>query len=139
MAKRLLGGLGPMIEMMGGQIQQTGRRAAQQAGLVDELTAFPSVVSQRGMNQGLLGTLDVPTKIPGQAPKPAWEGAREFPAGSRPVGFLPQPYQGPRTRGGELAPRMEAPSAPRPAVGFTEDLITPSMPTPSAPPSACWS
>ena len=132
MAKRLLGGLGPMIEMMGGQIQQTGRRAAQQLGLVDELTAFPSVVSQRGMNQGLLGTLDVPTKIPGQAPKPAWEGAREFPAGSRPVGFLPQPYQGPRPRGGELA-RVEAPQASRPAVGFTEDLITPSMPTPVAP------
>jgi len=133
MAKRLLGGLGPMIEMMGGQIQQTGRRAAQQAGLVDELTAFPSVVSQRGMNQGLLGTLDVPTKIPGQAPKPAWEGVPEFPAGSRGTGFLPQSPQGPRTRGGELAPRMEAPSAPRPAVGSTEDLITPSMPTPSAP------
>jgi len=28
---------------------------------------------------------------------------------------------------------MEAPTAPRPAVGFTEDLITPSMPVPSAP------
>ncbi len=132
MAKRLLGGLAPMIEMMGGQIQQTGRRAAQQAGLVDELTAFPSVVSQRGMNQGLLGTLDVPTKIPGQAPKPAWEGAPEFPAGSRPTGFLPQSYQGPRSRGGELAPRMEAPQAPRPSVRFTEDLITPSMPAPAA-------
>jgi hypothetical protein len=132
MAKRLLGGLAPMIEMMGGQIQQTGRRAAQKAGLVDELTAFPSVVSQRGMNQGLLGTLDVPTKIPGQAPKPAWEGAPEFPAGSRPTGFLPQSYQGPRPRGGELAPRMEAPQAPRPSVRFTEDLITPSMPAPAA-------
>jgi len=133
-ARRLLGGLMPLVEMMGGQLQQTGRRAAQQAGLVNELTAFPSVVSQKGMNQGLLGTLDVPTRIPGQAPKPAWGNAPVPPAGSRPVNtLLPQSPQGPRTRGGELAPRMEAPTAPRPAVGFTEDLITPSMPVPSAP------
>jgi len=133
-ARRLLGGLMPLVEMMGGQLQQTGRRAAQQAGLVDEVTAFPSVISRKGMNQGLLGTLDVQTKIPGQAPKPAWGNAPVPPAGSRPVNtLLPQSPQGPRTRGGELAPRMEAPQAPRPTVGFTEDLITPSMPAPAAP------
>lgn len=133
-ARRLLGGLMPLVEMMGGQLQQTGRRAAQQAGLVDEVTAFPSVISRKGMNQGLLGTLDVQTKIPGQAPKPAWGNAPVPPAGSRPVNtLLPQSPQGPRTRGGELAPRMEAPQAPRQTAGFTEDLITPSMATPDAP------
>lgn len=132
-ARRLLGELTPVMEMVGGQIQQKGRQAARQLGLVDELTAFPSVVSQKGMNQGLLGTLDVPTKIPGQAPKPAWENVPTPPAGSRTVNTLiPQPYQGPRTRGGELAP-LTKPPAPRQTVGFTEDLITPSMPTPAAP------
>ena len=133
LARRLLPQILPLTEMTGGVLQKAARQSAVDTGLLKPLDAFPSVVSQRGMNQGLLGTLDVPTKIPGQAPKPAWPGAREFPAGSRATSFLPQPYQGPRTRGGALAPRMEAPSAPRPAVDFTEDLITPSMPTPSAP------
>ena len=132
-ARRLLPKVLPATEMVGGELQKAGRQIAVDTGLMKYLDAFPSVVSQQ-RSQGLLGTLDVPTKIPGQAPKPAWEKAPVPPAGSRPVNtLLPQSPQGPRTRGGELAPRMEAPQAPRPTVGFTEDLITPSMPAPAAP------
>ena len=132
-ARRLLPKVLPATEMIGGELQKAGRQLAVDTGLMKYLDAFPSVVSQQ-RSQGLLGTLDVPTKIPGQAPKPAWEKAPVPPAGSRPVNtLLPQSPQGPRTRGGELAPRMEAPQAPRPTVGFTEDLITPSMPAPAAP------
>lgn len=59
----------PALEMSGNrQLQQAGRRAAVQAGLTDELTAFPSVVSQQGGNLGLLG---VRQAVPAAAPTPA--------------------------------------------------------------------
>jgi len=79
---------------------------------------------------GLLGSRTVPTaRQLGQAPKPQFgpgAGIPTPPAGSRPVNTLtPQPFQGPRTRGGELA-RTAQDSVPSPAARtqFTEDLIS---------------
>jgi hypothetical protein len=86
-----------------------------------------SVPSQPG--PGLLGTLEVKTSRQlGQAPKPAFgPGANNpaAPAGARPTNTLvTQPFQGPRTRGGELV-RTQAPAAaPTTRTQFTEDLIT---------------
>lgn len=121
----------PAAEMSGVRgISDPVRRAAVQAGLVDELTAFPSVVSQRGGNLGTLGTLDVRTSRQlGQAPKPQWgAGSRNVtpPADARFVNTLvPQPMQGPRPRGGALATTAQD-SIPSPAARtqFTEDLIS---------------
>lgn len=132
----------PAAEMSGVRgISDPVRRAAVQAGLVDELTAFPSVVSQRGGNLGTLGTLNVPTSRQlGQAPVPQFgSGARNPvpPAGSRTVNTLiPQPVQGPRPRGGALATTAQD-NIPSPAVRtqFTEDLISqPVMQGPSRAP-----
>lgn len=128
----------PAAEMSGVRgISDPVRRAAVQAGLVDELTAFPSVVSQRGVNQGILGTLDIPTSRQlGQAPVPQFgPGARTAtpPAGARGVNTLiPQPMQGPRPRGGALA-RTAQDNIPSPAARtrFTEDVI--SQPTVQGP------
>lgn len=59
----------PATEMSGSRaLRDAGRRAAVQAGLVDELTAFPSAVTQRGGNLGLLG---VRQSLPQAAPTPA--------------------------------------------------------------------
>lgn len=121
----------PAAEMTGVRgISDPVRRAAVQAGLVDELTAFPSVVSQQGKNLGLLGTRNVPTaRQLGQAPVPQFgPGAANPvpPVGSRNVNTLvPQPMQGPRPRGGELA-RTAQDNVPSPAARtqFTEDLIS---------------
>lgn len=121
----------PAAEMSGVRgISDPVRRAAVQAGLVDELTAFPSVVSQRGGNLGTLGTLDVRTSRQlGQAPVPQFgPGSRTAtpPAGARTVNTLmPQPMQGPRPRGGALASTAQN-NVPSPAARtqFTEDLIS---------------
>lgn len=132
----------PAAEMSGVRgISDPVRRAAVQAGLVDELTAFPSVVSQRGGNLGTLGTLDVRTSRQlGQAPVPEFgAGSRTItpPAGARTVNTLmPQPMQGPRPRGGALATTSQN-NVPSPAarVQFTEDLISqPVMQGPSRAP-----
>jgi hypothetical protein len=79
---------------------------------------------------GLLGTRTVPTaRQLGQAPKPQFgpgSGTPTPPAGSRPANTLiPQPFQGPRTRGGALT-RTTQDSVPSPAARtqFTEDLIS---------------
>jgi hypothetical protein len=79
---------------------------------------------------GILGSRTVPTaRQLGQAPKPQFgpgSGTPTPPAGSRPANTLtPQPFQGPRTRGGELA-RTAQDSVPSPAARtqFTEDLIS---------------
>jgi hypothetical protein len=79
---------------------------------------------------GILGSRTVPTaRQLGQAPKPQFgpgAGTPTPPAGSRPVNTLtPQPFQGPRTRGGALA-RTSQDSVPSPAARtqFTEDLIS---------------
>lgn len=59
----------PALEMSGNRtLQNAGRRAAVQAGLTDELTAFPSVVSRQGGNLGLLG---VRPPAPNLAPTPS--------------------------------------------------------------------
>ena len=132
----------PAAEMTGVRgISDPVRRAAVQAGLVDELTAFPSVVSQRGGNLGTLGTLDIPTSRQlGQAPIPQWgAGSRNVmpPAEARTVNTLvPQPFQGPRPRGGALATTAQN-NVPSPAARtqFTEDLISqPVIQGPSRPP-----
>ena len=79
---------------------------------------------------GILGSRTVPTaRQLGQAPKPQFgpgSGTPTPPAGSRPANTLtPQPFQGPRTRGGALA-RTSQDSVPSPAARtqFTEDLIS---------------
>jgi hypothetical protein len=79
---------------------------------------------------GILGSRTVPTaRQLGQAPKPQFgpgAGTPTPPAGSRPVNTLtPQPFQGPRPRGGELV-RTTQDSVPSPATRtqFTEDLIS---------------
>lgn len=121
----------PAAEMTGVRgISEPVRRAAVQAGLVDELTAFPSAVSRQGGNVGLMGTRNVPTaRQLGQAPKPQFgpgAGNPTPPAGSRPTNTLvPQPMQGPRPRGGDSV-RTSQPSAPAPTsrTQFTEDLIS---------------
>lgn len=121
----------PVAEMTGVRgISESVRRGAVQAGLVDELTAFPSVVSQRGGNLGTLGTLNVPTSRQlGQAPIPQWgAGSRNVtpPAKARTVNTLvPQPFQGPRPRGGALTATAQN-NVPSPAARtqFTEDLIS---------------
>lgn len=59
----------PALEMSGSRtLRDAGRRAAVRAGLTDELTAFPSVVSQQGGNLGLLG---IRQSLPSAAPTPA--------------------------------------------------------------------
>ena len=125
-ARQLLNLLQPAAQMSGVRpIQEGARRAAVNAGLIDELTAFPSVVSQRGGNLGLMGTRTVPTaRQLGQAPIPQWGGAN-IPAGARPVNQLrPQPYQGPRTRGGDIVPTTSPTMGAAPTrTQFTEDLI----------------
>lgn len=89
-----------------------------------------SVPSQPGA--GLLGTLEVKTSRQlGQAPKPQFgpgSGVPTPPAGARAVNTLvPQPFQGPRPRGGELAPTTQAaPLTPAVRTQFTEDLISPA-------------
>ena len=121
----------PAAEMTGLRgITEPARRAAVKAGLVDELTAFPSVVSQQGGNLGTLGTRTVPTaRQLGQAPVPQFgPGSRNPvpPAGSRTVNTLvTQPIQGPRQRGGALVSTAQD-SIPSPAARtqFTEDLIS---------------
>jgi hypothetical protein len=128
----------PAAEMTGVRgISEPVRRAAVQAGLVDELTAFPSAVSRQGGNVGLMGTRNVPTSRQlGQAPVPEFgPGSRtpQPPAGSRPVNTLiPQSPQGPRQRGGALAQTAQD-NIPSPAARtqFTEDLI--SQPVPMGP------
>jgi len=128
----------PAAEMTGVRgISDPVRRAAVQTGLMDELTAFPSVVSQRGGNLGIMGSRTVPTSRQlGQAPVPQFgPGARtpQAPAGSRPVNTLiPQSPQGPRQRGGALVETAQD-NIPSPAARtqFTEDLI--SQPTPAGP------
>jgi hypothetical protein len=79
---------------------------------------------------GLLGSRTVPTaRQLGQAPKPQFgpgSGIPTPPAGSRSTNTLiPQPFQGPRPRGGALA-RTTQDSVPSPAARtqFTEDLIS---------------
>ena len=132
----------PAAEMSGVRgISEPVRRAAVQAGLVDELTAFPSAVSRQGGNLGVLGTRNVPTaRQLGQAPVPQFgPGSRTpaAPAGSRPVNqLLPQPYQGPRPRGGDIVPTSSPATAPAATrTQFTEDLIsTPVMQGPSRAP-----
>ena len=137
-ARQLLNLLQPAAQMSGVRpIQEGARRAAVNAGLVDELTAFPSVVSQRKGNLGLMGTRTVPTASQlGQAPVPQWGGAN-IPTGARPVNQLrPQPYQGPRTRGGDIVPTT-APTAGGASARtrFTEDLVsTPATQGPARPP-----
>ena len=130
-ARQLLNLLQPAAQMSGVRpIQEGARRAAVNAGLVDELTAFPSVVSQRGGNLGLMGTRTVPTASQlGQAPRPQFgpgSGVPVPPAGSRPVNQLrPQPYQGPRTRGGDIVPTTPPATGAAPTrTRFTEDLIS---------------
>lgn len=121
----------PAAEMTGIRgIAEPVRRAAVKAGLVDELTAFPSVVSQRGGNLGTLGTRTIPTSRQlGQAPVPQFGPGSSVPTppvGSRTVNtLLPQSFQGPRPRGGELV-RTAQDSIPSPAARteFTEDLIS---------------
>lgn len=90
-----------------------------------------NVPSQPG--PGLLGSRTVPTaRQLGQAPVPQFgpgAGVPTPPAGSRTVNTLvPQPFQGPRPRGGELV-RTAQDNVPSPAARtrFTEDLI--SQPT----------
>lgn len=94
-----------------------------------------NVPSQPG--PGLLGSRTVPTaRQLGQAPVPQFgpgAGVPTPPAGSRTVNTLvPQPYQGPRPRGGELV-RTAQDNIPAPAARtrFTEDLI--SQPTVQGP------
>jgi len=94
-----------------------------------------NVPSQPGI--GLVGSRTVPTaRQLGQAPVPQFgpgSGVPTPPAGSRPVNTLkPQPYQGPRPRGGELV-RTAQDNIPAPAARtrFTEDLI--SQPTVQGP------
>lgn len=131
----------PAAEMSGVRgVSDAARRAAVQTGLLDELTAFPSVVSQQGGNVGLLGSRTVPTaRQLGQAPRPQFgpgAGTPTPPAGSRTVNTLvPQPMQGPRPRGGELA-NITQDSLPSPAARtqFSEDLI--SQPIVQGPPRA---
>ena len=68
-AARQIQRLLPATEMSGSRtLRDAGRRAAVQAGLTDELTAFPSVVSQRGGNLGLMG---IRQSMPAAAPTPA--------------------------------------------------------------------
>lgn len=120
----------PAGQMASPAINQATRRAAVNLGLADELTAFPSAVSARGGNLGVIGTRNVPTaRELGQAPVPQWgAGSRtpSAPAGSRPVNQLqPQPYQGPRTRGGDIVPTSSPAGATTPTrTQFTEDLIS---------------
>ncbi len=128
----------PAAEMSGVRgISDPVRRAAVQAGLVDELTAFPSAVSRQGGNLGIMGSRNVPTaRQLGQAPRPEFgpgSGTPVPPAGSRGVNTLvPQPMQGPRQRGGPLATTAQD-NIPSPAARtqFTEDLI--SQPTVQGP------
>ncbi len=94
-----------------------------------------NVPSQPGV--GLVGSRTVPTaRQLGQAPVPQFgpgAGVPTPPAGSRTVNTLvPQPYQGPRPRGGELV-RTAQDNVPSPAARtrFTEDLI--SQPTVQGP------
>lgn len=132
----------PAAEMTGVRgISEPVRRAAVQAGLVDELTAFPSVVSQQGGNLGAFVTGRVPTSRQlGQAPVPQWgTGSRSVtpPVGSRNVNTLvSQPMQGPRQRGGALV-RTTQDKAPDLGAWprYTEDLISPtSVQGPARPP-----
>lgn len=121
----------PAAEMTGVRgISEPVRRAAVQTGLVDELTAFPSVVSRQGGNVGLMGSRQVPTaRQLGQAPVPQFgpgAGVPTPPAGARTTNTLiTQPMQGPRPRGGELV-RTAQDNVPSPAARtrFTEDLIS---------------
>lgn len=140
-ARQVLNALQQAAEMSNvPAIQQGARRAAVNAGLVDELTAFPSVVSQRGGNLGLMGTRTVPTASQlGQAPRPRFgsgSGTPTPPVGSRPVNQLrPQPYQGPRTRGGDIVPTTSPTTgAAQPRAQFTEDLISAPVPQGAARP-----
>ena len=141
-ARQVLRQLAPVAEMTGVRgIQQGLRRAAVKAGVMDELTAFPSVVSQQGGNIGLMGTRSVPTaRQLGQAPRPAWgPEARvpSVPAGARPTNQLtPQPFQGPRPRGGDIVPTTTPARTAQPArTQFTEDLISqPAVQGPSRAP-----
>ena len=127
----------PAGQMASPAINQATRRAAVNLGLADELTAFPSVVSARGGNLGLSGTRNVPTAAQlGQAPVPQWGGSN-IPAGARPVNQLrPQPYQGPRTRGGDIVPTSTPTTGAAPTrTSFTEDLINARPPQgPARPP-----
>ena len=135
-AKRLLPRVLPATEMIGSEIQKAGRQLAVDTGLMRYLDAFPSVVSQQ-KSPNLLGTLDVPTKIPGQAPKPAWEGASPFPPDSRPVGFLPQPYQGPGFggRSGALVPVSVQPQRVQKIAPVAEEIpLRSSRPAPAPTP-----
>jgi hypothetical protein len=99
-----------------------------------------SVPSQPGA--GLLGTLNVPNaRQLGQAPRPQFgpgSGVPTPPAGSRTVNTLtPQPFQGPRPRGGALTTTAQD-SVPSPAARtrFTEDLVSqPTMQGPSRAPA----
>jgi hypothetical protein len=109
-------------------VMQTGDRV-----LVERTTNALRNLGARVPSQpapGILGSRTVPTaRQLGQAPKPQFgpgAGTPTPPAGSRPVNTLtPQPFQGPRTRGGALA-RTTQDSVPSPAARtqFTEDLIS---------------
>ena len=127
----------PASQMASPAINQAARRAAVNLGFVDELTAFPSVVSQQGQNLGALVTGRVPSaRQLGQAPIPQWGGSN-IPAGARPVNQLrPQPYQGPRTRGGDIVPTSTPTTGAAPTrTSFTEDLINARPPQgPARPP-----
>ena len=133
-ARQVLNALQQAAEMSGvPAVQQGARRAAVNAGLVDELTAFPSAVSRQGGNVGLLGSRTVPTaRQLGQAPVPQFgpgSNTPRVPEGARVTNTLiPQPFQGPRPRGGDIVPTStNAPLREQVRTEFTEDLISPQL------------
>lgn len=87
---------------------------------------------------GLMGTRSVPSSRQlGAAPKPAWGSGPAVPSGGRVTNTLtPQPFQGPRQRGGAIVPTSQPPVRQAPArTQYTEDLIrTPALQGPSRPP-----
>jgi hypothetical protein len=134
-AKRLLPQILSATEMAGGEVQRAGRQLAVDTGLLKPLDAFPSVVSRKGNNQGLLGVLNNPNNLQYRAPEPAWEGASPFPPNSRPTSLLPQPYQGPGFggRSGALVPVSVQPKPAQKIAPVAEEIpLRPSRPAPAS-------
>jgi hypothetical protein len=134
-ARRLLPKILSATEMAGGEVQRAGRQLAVDTGLLKPLDAFPSVVSRKGNNQGLLGVLNNPNNLQYRAPEPAWEGASPFPPNSRPTSLLPQPYQGPGFggRSGALVPVSVQPKPAQKIAPVAEEIpLRPSRPAPAS-------
>lgn len=124
-ARALLEQIGPAVMQMGRRGSDLVRRAAVEAGLVDDITAFPSVVSKQ-RNLGLLG--ERPT-LPKPSPSATPENLRGF-VGRADQSALRPEMQRIVESAAQRRAAAEAARTPSPGV---RDLSSLTQPRPAAP------